>query len=1142
MKKVLSLIMTAFMLFSLIPAAVMAEETATESEYIRYMFDFDTDEGTPAIANQPSQVSIAGDNGSKALKVEGDWNPGSFSIELPEAVKTKYALVKIKTTRIVGDGESYYHFDTAPAYKDSNGNESMRLRYAYGKNVCSGDGVQEIGVPQNGVTEEFEAVIDFTAQTVTYGENTKRLAETANDIKSIYFMYDWTIGSSIYYFDDIEVIGFNDYSAIKPSAAVPANGAKDIDGFEKEIIIEYPIAVTEGFLASQNITVTKNGEELKENTDYRVAASGKKVLITLSEEFGFGAEVAVSVNGAEVTSFKSAGKDYLVSYKYDFDSEETTPVISNQPSQVTVEEYNGSKALKVAPNGGMSSFSIELPEAVKTKYVLVKIKGTPETNDSIIYQASPAYRDSDGNEAMRFRYWYDKQIFYGSDASFTGSYSTTILSPYPKAGEPGEFEALMDLSSSTVSFGNDTGYFLNKVKDIKSLVFEFDGNSNATVYFDDIEVIGFNDYSAIKPSAAIPANGAKDIDIFEKEISLEYPIAVTEGFLAMQNITVSKNGKELTKDTDYTVAASGKKVLITLSEEFGFGAEVAVSVNGEEVTRFKSAGKDYTVSYKYDFDTAEGTPVIANQPSQVSIEEYNGSKALKVAGNGSDGYFSIELPKAVKTKYALVKVKTTSLRNDERVDFVNAPAFKDSNGRKSMYIRYGYDKYVYSGDGAQNMGVPANGVTEEFEAVIDFTEQTVTYGENTKPLCETATDIKSIYFEFGSCNDIFYFDDIEIIGFNDYSVIKPSEAVPANGAKDIDIFEKEIIIEYPIAVTESFLAMQNITVSKNGKELTKDTDYTVAASGKKVLITLSEEFGFGAEVAVSVNGEEVTRFKSAGKDYTVSYKYDFDTAEGTPVIANQPSQVSIEEYNGSKALKVAGNGSDGYFSIELPKAVKTKYALVKVKTTSLRNDERVDFVNAPAFKDSNGRKSMYIRYGYDKYVYSGDGAQNMGVPANGVTEEFEAVIDFTEQTVTYGENTKPLCETATDIKSIYFEFGSCNDIFYFDDIEIIGFNDYSVITEPSYKVISLTADGEEVASLADAKGKTLEIAVEKTGDFEVIGAIYDGNKLIGLSAVENGKISLAVPSDADTKTYTVNIYAWESLQTLSPIFEANPIF
>ena len=103
----------------------------------------------------------------------------------------------------------------------------------------------------------------------------------------------------------------------------------------------------------------------------------------------------------------------------------------------------------------------------------------------------------------------------------------------------------------------------------------------------------------------------------------------------------------------------------------------------------------------------------------------------------------------------MVKVKTTPLTNDGRVDFVNAPAFKDSNGRKSMYIRYNYDKKVFFGGGEQNIGIPANGVTEEFEAVIDFTAQTVTYGENTKPLCETATDIKSIYFEFGNCNDIF---------------------------------------------------------------------------------------------------------------------------------------------------------------------------------------------------------------------------------------------------------------------------------------------------------------------------------------------------------------------------------------------------
>ena len=312
---------------------------------------------------------------------------------------------------------------------------------------------------------------------------------------------------------------------------------------------------------------------------------------------------------------------------------------------------------------------------------------------------------------------------------------------------------------------------------------------------------------------------------------------------------------------------------------------------------------------------------------------------------------------------------------------------------------------------------------------------------------------------------------------------------------------------------------------------------------KKTLSLIMTAFMLFSLIPVAVMAEETAGETPAEQEY-IRYMFDFDTAEGTPVINDQPSQVSIADYNGSNALKVAGDWNPGSFSIELPEAVKTKYALVKIKTTRIvgADEQYYYFDTAPAYKDSNGNESMRLRYAYDRKVRSGHGEQDFGVPQNGVTEEFEAVIDFTAQTVTYGENTKPLYETATDIKSIYFEFGNCNDIIYFDDIEVIGFNDYSAITEPSYEVISIAADGEEVTVLADAKGKTLEISIEKTGDFEVIGAIYDGSKLICADVLDNGIVSLDVPADADTKAYTTKIFAWDSLEVLSPIFDARPIF
>jgi len=318
---------------------------------------------------------------------------------------------------------------------------------------------------------------------------------------------------------------------------------------------------------------------------------------------------------------------------------------------------------------------------------------------------------------------------------------------------------------------------------------------------------------------------------------------------------------------------------------------------------------------------------------------------------------------------------------------------------------------------------------------------------------------------------------------------------------------------------------------------------------KKTLSLIMTAFMLFSLIPVAVMAEETAGETPTEQEY-IRYMFDFDSEETTPVITNKPSNVTIEEYNGSKALKVAGNGTWMNFSIELPEAVNTRYVLVKIKGTPETSNTLL-YQATPSYRDSSGNEAMRFRYWYDKQIqYGKDNTftdytrENLHpYPSAGVPDKFEAVMDLSTHTVSFGDKTGYLLKQVSDIKSLVFESdNNANATVYFDDIEVIGFNDYSAIQEPSYEVISITTDGAEVTALADAKGKTLEISIEKTGDFEVIGAIYDGSKLICADVLDNGIVSLDVPEDADTENYTTKIFAWDSLEVLSPIFDARPIF
>ena len=1196
MRKSLSLILVWVILFSLMPSVTFAQDLVNDGvvtqfntgdlyDVVEYKYDFDSFESTPTITNQPSNVTIEEYNGSKALKVTGKGSDGYFSIELPKAVKTKYALVKVKTTPVMNDG--WANIVNAPAFKDSNGRKSVYIRYNYDKKVYSGHGEQNIGVPASGKAEEFEAVIDFTAQTFTYGENTKPFCEEAIDIKSIYFEFGNC--NDIFYFDDIEITGFNDYSTIKPSEIVPANGATNISAFENEISIKYPIAVTEGFADSQNITIIKNGEELFRDTDYTVTGSGKKLVITLNEPAGVESEVKVFINDELITLFNTASADYIVSYKYDFESAEGTPVIKNQPSQVTVEEYNGSKALKVAPNGGMSSFSIELPEAVKTKYVLVKIKGTPATNDAIIYQASPSYRDSDGNEAMRFRYWYDKQIFYGSDASFTGSYSTTILSPYPKAGEPGEFEALMDLSSSTVSFGNDTAYFLNKVKDIKSLVFEFNGNSNATVYYDDIEIMGFNSHTVFDFISATPAIGEENVHI-KSTIEMKYEADILYGNMLddiKALIDVKKNGEFLPQDAYNLVCKDRSTMQIVFEGGMDYGGSYEVFYQGELVTSFKTKEITFNRSENFDFDT--NTPKILNLKSEggadmeIMQDTTAGNKALRVrVPKRSELSFDMDIG-GTTADYAILtmRMRLESSRNDEgfwkspyQNTSVGAPSIRDAMGRE---IARAYN-YLMPSIRTLNTTRTALHWQEEdkdkyadYRVIIDFKSKTAiadiadragnwgNVGEGTF-FDTNAEDVTLLHFDFKdtefdeshATNITMWIDDITIREFDDLAI---TGIKPVADAENIGVNEP-IKVTFSNRATSGMLKRFDVKIFAEDKELKPGEDYQIRYSGNNVDFIPIGGWKYSATYKISTSkGEQV--FTTGGWQNERTTAYDFDTSFPEIVQHSITEGASIEivkdETTGSNAIKVVrpANGRVA-FSVNLPVTSADKVKIgYKLRIEELHSENNAQAFHdrliaerhrqIPGIRDLSGKAIVYNHSaGGAKINFVKDGAQN--TPELRVRTGFdpyynvEQLIDFKKKiTVSNAwadENRIQDIKLAfpdgvgSNVADLYFDYaGSDYDlIMYIDDIYI------TEIAGESFRIDSFIARGEDGMRLfngiIEATGQTISLDVSVINEL-----IEDRNGILIAQIIDKEKnllldidhISVKANDEIATKTLQLSL-------------------
>ena len=106
----------------------------------------------------------------------------------------------------------------------------------------------------------------------------------------------------------------------------------------------------------------------------------------------------------------------------------------------------------------------------------------------------------------------------------------------------------------------------------------------------------------------------------------------------------------------------------------------------------------------------------------------------------------------------------------------------------------------------------------------------------------------------------------------------------------------------------------------------------------------------------------------------------------------------------------------------------------------------------------------------------------------------------------------------------------------------MGFDDLAAIETASYTVTGITSGDEAVKTLAEAAGKTISVAVEKTGKFTLICALYEGTTLVEIAEYSDGKITLDIPSDATTKTYTTKLFAWRSLTDITPLLTAETLF
>ena len=567
------------------------------------------------------------------------------------------------------------------------------------------------------------------------------------------------------------------------------------------------------------------------------------------------------------------------------------------------------------------------------------------------------------------------------------------------------------------------------------------------------------------------------------------------------------------------------------------------------------------VKYTYDFD--EFIPEItylddkADQMVDIVDNLPNGTKALKVTGDGNDWCkFQIDLPAEISTKYVLVKmdmINTTS--QAARYAYI-----EDSNGNNLVKLSHdGSEGKLYYSEGDCNMPVVTvnNVKTDAFEILLNTEDQTVyTKDKNGEEksgsfISASASGVKTLRFQIENVNAQIYYDDIEIMGFDDWSALVPEKVTPANGATDVNGTTSEISIKYPITMYSEATSNMNFTVKKNDTELTAGTDYTVTTSGNNVNIKLTDAAGKNATIEVLLNRETVTKFTTGTKN-TIEYKYDFDElipeitdndGKATPMISYETNPA-----NGTKALKVTGDGKDWCnFQIDLPAEITTKYVLVKmdmINTTS--QAARYAYI-----EDSNGNTLVKLgNDGSDGKLYYSEGDCNMPVvTVNSVkTDSFEILLNTKDHTVyTKDKNGDEksgsfISASANGVKTLRFQIENVNADIYYDDIEIMGYDDPADIETVSYTVTGVTCEEQNVTSLAEAAGKTISVAVEKTGEFTLICALYEGGTLVEVVEYSDGKITLEIPSDATTKTYTTKLFAWSSLTDITPIMETKSIF
>jgi len=391
---------------------------------------------------------------------------------------------------------------------------------------------------------------------------------------------------------------------------------------------------------------------------------------------------------------------------------------------------------------------------------------------------------------------------------------------------------------------------------------------------------------------------------------------------------------------------------------------------------------------------------------------------------------------------------------------------------------------------------------------------------------------------------------------------KPISITPANGKEEVSINTESVVLEYDLPVTKEASILQNITLRKNGDYVETD----IICEGNEIICIPTDGLSFGSEYSVYSNDKKLAQFTTTDKSTSVKYLYDFENPEKDPVLKflSGNSNVAIENnpITGSRALKVQSGWVA--FSFDLPEAVDNRYILLRTKATITEkgSNATVTTTSTPTFNDSDGKNAVRYKYYADAQVcygygdYNGSyGTLNIAPPVTdstisaGRVDSFETIIDLEEQTfdiyqteangtVTVYEN-KPLINKIKDIKTIAFELATSETFtVYYDDIEVMGFDDYSALFPPSYKVTGITCEENPITSLKEAAGKTIDIAVEQIGDFVIMGAIYDGSTLLSTQMCENGIISINVPDNADM----VKLFAWKNMTDITPLFDVQPLF